>query len=130
MMMGRKIKNHDRILIKNLRLRCIIGINDFERREKQDVLINVTMWTDVEKAAEKDDINLTVDYKKVNKSIVEVVEKSKFFLVESLAQKITEICLAHEKVSKVKVTVEKPGALRFAKSVGVEIVRKKDRAEK
>lgn len=121
--------NDYRILIKNLRLRCIIGINDFERQEKQDVLINVILWTDASEAAEKDDINLTLDYKKVTKDIIALVENSKFFLVESLAQKIVDTCLANARVSKVKVRVEKPGAIRFAQSVGIEILRKKDREQ-
>ena len=116
----------DKILIKDLLLRCIIGINESERREKQDVLISVAMWVDLSEAAKTDDVSKTVDYKRVTKDVIKLVEKSEFFLVEALAESIAKVCLQHEKVGKVRVTVEKPGALRFARSVGVSILRKRD----
>jgi len=127
MIMGKNSENNvDKILIKGLLLRCIIGINEFERREKQDVMINVTIWADLAEATEMDDVAKTVDYKEINKGIMKLVENSKFFLVETLAEKIAQFCLKYERIKKVKVEVEKPGALRFARSVGVEIIRKKD----
>ena len=116
----------DKILIKDLRLRCIIGINEFERREKQDVTINVVIWSNLADAAKTDDIRKTVDYKETTKGIIKLVEGSEFCLVETLAEKIAESCLEHARVKKVKVTLEKPGALRFARSVGVSILRKGD----
>jgi FolB domain-containing protein len=116
----------DKILIRDLRLRCIIGVNDFERREKQDVTINVAIWSDFAEASKTDDVTETVDYKEVTKNIIKLVEASKFQLVETLAEQIAKNCLEHEKVRKVRVTVEKPGALRFARSVGVSILRKRD----
>jgi len=116
----------DKILIKDLRLRCIIGINEFERREKQDVTINVVMWSNLTEAAKTDDIRKSVDYKEVSKGIIKLVEGSQFCLVETLAEKIAESCLQHARVKKVRVTVEKPGALRFARNVGVSILRKRD----
>ena len=119
-------QNSDKILIKDLILKCIIGVNDSERKEKQNVVINITLWSDFTKAIKTDDIGKTVDYKKINKSIIELVEKSKFFLVETLADRIAQLCLQNERVRKVKVKVEKLGALRFARSVGVEILRKRD----
>jgi FolB domain-containing protein len=115
----------DRILIKDLLLRCIIGVNESERKERQDVLINVVIWADLSEAAEADDIHRTVDYKEVNKAIIKLVEDSKFYLIETLAEKVAQLCLQHERAAKVKVAVEKPGALRFTRSVGVEIVRKR-----
>ena len=116
----------DKILIKDLRLRCIIGVNEFERREKQDVTINVVIWSNLTEAAKTDDIGKTVDYKEITKGIIKLVEGSEFCLVETLAEKIAESCLEHERIKKVRVTVEKPGALRFARSVGVRIVRRKE----
>jgi FolB domain-containing protein len=115
----------DKILIKDLRLRCIIGINEFERREKQDVKINVVIWSNLTEAAKTDDIGKTVDYKEITKRIIKLVEGSEFRLVETLAEKVAESCLEHARVKKVRVTVEKPGALRFARSVGVSILRKR-----
>jgi len=116
----------DKILIKDLRLRCIIGVNEFERREKQDVTINVVLWSNLTEAARTDDIGKTVDYKEITKGIIKLVEGSQFCLVETLAEKIAKNCLEHARVKKVRVTVEKPGALRFARSVGVSILRKGD----
>ena len=116
----------DKILIRDLRLRCIIGIEEFERREKQDVRINVAIWSNLTEAAKTDDIRKSVDYKEITKRIIRLVEGSEFRLVETLAEKVAESCLEHSKVQKVRVTVEKPGALRFARSVGVSILRKRD----
>lgn len=115
-----------KILIKDLFLRCIIGVNEFERKDKQDVLISVAIWTNLAQAVETDDIDKAVDYKEINKNVISLVENSKFFLIETLAEKIATVCLQNERVRKVKVTVEKPGALRFARSVGVEIIRKRN----
>jgi D-erythro-7,8-dihydroneopterin triphosphate epimerase len=116
-------QSQDKIHIRDLLLRCIIGIYDEERREKQDVNINITMRADLAKAAETDDIDDTVDYKTIKKKVIKMVEASEFFLVERLAGKIAEICLENETVEGVDVCVEKPGALRFARTVAVEITR-------
>jgi len=116
----------DKIFIKDLLLRCIIGVNEFERHEKQDVLVNVTIFFDLTEAAKTDDIRKTVDYKQITKDIIKLVESSEFFLIETLAERIAQVCLKHERIIKVKVAVDKPGALRFARSVGVEIIRRKD----
>ena|SRR3989338_7432688 len=106
--------------IKNLRLRTIIGIFDWERTEKQDVIINAEIEFDGAKAANSDDIKDTVDYKTMNKKIIEAVESSKFFLLEKLADTILKIIMEDRKVIKAKVEVDKPGALRFADSVSIE----------
>ena len=115
----------DRIEIKDLLLRCIIGINADERKDKQDVLINVVMLGDRRAAAESDDIQDAVDYRTVAKKIIEHVEQSQYFLVERMAERIAEICLREPPVRRVQVSVEKPGALRFARSVGVRIERER-----
>jgi D-erythro-7,8-dihydroneopterin triphosphate epimerase len=113
----------DRIFIRDLALRCIIGIYPEERREKQDVVINVVMECDLRKAGRSDELEDTVDYKSIKKAILKLVEKSHFQLIESLAENIADIALADEKVQQVSVTIDKPGALRFAKSSAVEITR-------
>lgn len=113
----------DCIHIKDLFLRCIIGINPDERTKKQDVLINVTLYADLSSAGQSDRMEDTVNYKQIKNRIVEMVEHSSFFLVERLAERIAEICLEDPGVHYARVLVEKPGALRFARSVGVEIVR-------
>ncbi len=114
-----------KIFIRDLLLRCVIGINEFERKEKQDVVVNVEIWSDLTSAAKTDNIKETVDYREINKNIIKLVENSKFFLVEALAENVAQVCMRNQQVRKVRVTVEKPGALRFARSVGVEIVRKR-----
>ncbi len=113
----------DKIFIRDLALRCIIGIFPEERREKQDILINVEMHADLRKAGRSDDLNDTVNYKSIKLAILKLVENSKFQLIESLAENIADIALADEKVQQVIVTIDKPGALRFAKSSAVEIIR-------
>ena len=113
----------DRIFIRDLALRCIIGIYPEERREKQDVVINVEMHADLRKAGRSDDLNDTVDYKSIKKAILKLVESSGFQLIESLAENIADIALADNKVQQVTVTIDKPGALRFAKASAVEITR-------
>lgn len=113
----------DRIRIKDLLLRCIVGINPDERKNKQDVLINLTLFADLRKPCATDDIDDTVNYKTIKNRIIELVESSSFFLVEKLAEEIARECLANPAVQTVEVAVDKPGALRFARSVGVEIVR-------
>lgn len=112
----------ERIHIRDLSVRCIVGVNDDERHERQDVIINVTLHADLRKACGTDNIDDTVDYKTIKKAIVDEIETSNYFLIERMAERVAEICLAYP-VERVDVTVDKPGALRFARSVAVEISR-------
>lgn len=116
----------DRILIKDLLLRCIIGINQEERREKQDVVINITLFTDLRLSGKTDRFEDTVDYRAIKKKIIGAAENSNFLLIEALAQHVADMCLKDSRVNRVIVSVEKPGALRFARSVAVEIERERD----
>ncbi|MBW7898091.1 D-erythro-7,8-dihydroneopterin triphosphate epimerase [Candidatus Brocadiaceae bacterium B188] len=113
----------DRIEINDLLLRCIIGINESERKNKQDVLINLVLWTDTRPVAASDAIEDALNYRTVTKKIIEYVEKSDHFLVERLVERIAKICLCDPRALRVQVSLEKPGALRFARSVGVTITR-------
>lgn len=114
----------DRIRICDLLVRCILGINESERREKQDVLINLAIYTDLRKAGKSDRIEDTVDYRALKKRILAMAESSQFHLEEGLADAVAELCLGQQGVRRVDVRVEKPNALRFARSVAVEITRK------
>ncbi len=116
----------DQIIIKDLFLRTIIGINDDERSNRQDVLINLMLEADTRTAGLSDDIDDTVNYRSITKQVIELVETSRFFLVEKLAEEIARLCLVDRHVERVSVTVEKPAALRFAKSVGVSIQRSRE----
>ena len=113
----------DRILISDLLVRCIIGVNEDERREKQDVLINLEISTDLGKAGKSDRFEDALDYRDLKKRIMAMVENSRFYLVEALAEAVASLCLEHQAVLQAQVRVEKPLALRFARSVGVEITR-------
>jgi FolB domain-containing protein len=113
----------DQIQIKDLFLRTIIGINEQERRNRQDVLINITLYADTQAAGASDDIEDAVNYRTIAKRVIALVEGSQFYLVEKMAAEIAAICLEDPRVERARVRVEKPGALRFARSVGVEIER-------
>lgn len=113
----------DRILIEGLCARCIIGVNKDERTEKQDVVIGIDLYTDMEVPGRTDDIKDAVNYREVKKKVLRLVEGSSFFLIEAMAEAISKLCLEEEAVEKVRVRVDKPMALRFARTVGVEITR-------
>jgi FolB domain-containing protein len=113
----------DRIDIHDLLLRGIIGINDWEREKQQDILINISLFGDFRSAGDSDDIADTINYRTVTKKVIKHVETSKRFTVEALASDIARICLEETGAQRARVRVEKPGALRFARSVGVEIER-------
>jgi len=116
---------YDRIKITDLHLRAIIGINPDERKNLQDVLINVVLYVDSRPAAASDDISDSANYRTITKEIIKLVESSKFYLIEKLASEIATICLESQQVETVSVNVQKPTALRFAKSVGITIERGK-----
>ncbi len=117
---------NDKIHIRDLAVRCIIGVNHDERIEKQDVIINITLFTDMKKAGQSDILEDSVDYKMVKKTVLSLAESSAFLLIEKLAEEIAKVCLGDSKVQKVNVTVDKPGALRYTRSVAVEIIRTRE----
>ena len=117
--------SRDRIHIRDLSVHCIIGINAEERVEKQEVVINLTLHADLAEAARTDRIEDTVDYKSVKNEVRKAVEASGFFLLERLAEQVAEIALRPRLVQRVDVSVDKPGALRFTRSVAVEMTRTK-----
>lgn len=116
----------DKVLIRDLLVRGIIGVNDDERVNPQDILINLTLDVDVRAAGRSDDIADAVNYRTIAKQVIAHVESAAPMLVERLATEIALLCLQHAGVERVKVRVEKPGALRFARSVGVEITRTRE----
>lgn len=107
--------------ITDLKLRVVIGIDDWERKSKQDVTINVKIDFDASKACVSDAIEDTLDYKTLTKRIIKEVEDSNIFLLEKLAQLILDIVLDHPLVEEASVRVDKPFALRFADSVSIEL---------
>ncbi len=113
----------DRILIEDLLLRTVIGVNPEERRARQDVLVNIVLLADTRAAGASDRIEDAVNYRTTAKRVIALVENSSFALVEKMAAEIAALCLEEPRVERATVRVEKPGALRFARSVGVEIER-------
>ena len=116
----------DKIIIKNLLARGIIGVNDWERNRPQNILINITMFTDTRPAALTDNLADCVNYSTMSKKVLAHAEAVNRLTVEALANDLARICLEEKGVQKVIVRVEKPGAVRFAESVGVEIERSRD----
>jgi FolB domain-containing protein len=115
----------DKIIIKDLRVNGIIGIYAHERTAPQEMLINLTLFTDIHTAAETDDIADCVDYEKVANKVKMHVETSKRLTVEALAEDMAQLCLQTPGVARVSVRVEKTQAIAFTASVGVEIERAK-----
>ena len=115
-----------RIYIRDLTTRCIIGINPDERENTQDVVINIVLMADLRPAAQSDRIEDAVDYKGVKKKVLALVEGSSFFMIERMADRIAARCLEDVRIQQATVTVDKPGALRYARSVAVEVTRTRE----
>ena len=113
----------DTIFLSELRVDTVIGIWDWERKIRQTISIDLEMGTDIARAAKSDAIEDTLNYKKVAKRIQQFVADSEFQLVETLAEHIAQIILAEFEVPWVRVRVNKPGAIRGARDVGVVIRR-------
>jgi len=116
----------DYIEIHDLLLRTIVGVNPEEQQTCQDVILKIRMQADLRAAGQSDDIDQTVNYRTICKQIIQHVEPGRFQLVERIAEDVAAICLQNPRVLRVWVSVEKPGALRFARSVGVQIERGRD----
>ncbi len=116
----------DQIFIRDLIARGIIGVNESEREKPQEILINITLFADLRNAGESDDLDDSVSYRTVAKQALAHAERAARLTVESLAADIAKLCLQEAGVQKVIVRVEKPGAVRFSRSVGVEIERTRE----
>jgi FolB domain-containing protein len=116
----------DKVIIKDLLARGILGVRDWERKRAQDILINLTLFTDTKRAGETDNLEDCVNYSTLSKKILAHAESAARLTVEALANDLAKICLEDKSVQKAIVRVEKPGAVRFAGSVGVEIERSRD----
>ena len=113
----------DRIFLSEMKIETTVGIWEWEKRIKQQVIIDIEMSADIKKAAATDQIEDTLNYKAVAKSVRKLVEESSFQLVETMAEKISELVIGEHNVSWVRVKVNKPGAMRGSKGVGIIIER-------
>lgn len=119
----------DRILIKDLLVHAIIGINPDERVNPQDVLVNAVLFVDTRAAGMSDAMDDSVNYSTITKAMYRHIENSKPGLVEKLAADLARICFETDKrIEEVEITVEKPGAVTFTRSVGVTIRRSREEA--
>jgi dihydroneopterin aldolase len=114
----------DKIFLSQLGIECIVGIWEWERRVKQTVVIDVEMAADIRKAAASDSIEDTIDYKRVAKRLITFVGESQYQLVETLTEQIARVIVTEFGVSWVKVRLNKRGAIRGARDVGIEIERR------
>lgn len=115
----------DKIIIKCLKVKSIIGTFPEERQKKQEIEFNIELDCDLSAAGGSDDLNDTVNYQAVESDVLTMAEASSFLLLERLAEEAANICLKYELVKCVKVTIDKPGALKHSRSVAVCIERRK-----
>lgn len=113
------------IRIKDLRLRAIIGFMEWEREKKQDITINLAIETLDARAIETDEVKDTIDYKVITKRIIKEVEATEFNLLERLAGFILDMVMEDKRIESATVEIDKPHALRFARSASVELTRKR-----
>ena len=119
------MNKYDQIFIEDLKCYAKIGIFDWERETKQPLVINITL--DIQKIKDiTDEIESTVDYKSLTYKINTLIEDSEYKLIETLGVEIAELCLKDEKVINAIIKIDKPGALRLTKNVGVRISRSKN----
>jgi len=115
----------DKIFLKDLVVKTLIGVDDDERRQPQEVIVNVTLDIDLSHPAASDSLDNTLDYRDIAINIREECATTEFYLVETLAEMIAGMCLEEKGVEKVTVSVEKVAAMEFVGRVGVEITRGK-----
>jgi 7,8-dihydroneopterin aldolase/epimerase/oxygenase len=113
----------DIIFLRGLKIETIIGVFDWEREIKQTVILDLEMATDIRQAAATDELEDTLNYKAVAKRLIDFVSHSQFQLVETLAERITEIVLTEFSVPWVRLQLNKPGAVRGSQDVGILIER-------
>jgi dihydroneopterin aldolase len=113
----------DRIFLRGLTAECVIGFIDWERRVKQTVVVDLELPVDCRHAAVTDNVTDTVDYKKVSKRVLAFIEASEFKLVETLAQRLAMLILEEFAIEWIRLSINKPGAIRNSRDVGVSIER-------
>ena len=119
-------RSHDIIFVGGLTTECIIGIWDWERRVKQKIVLDIEMAADIRKAAASDHIDDTLDYKRVSKRLLQFVGDSQFQLVETLTDRIAEIVVTEFDVPWVRVRLNKQGAIRGSRDVGILVERRRE----
>ena len=111
------------IKIKNLKMQALIGTNDWEREEKQEVIINAQFEFDGSRVSVTDNLNDSIDYKALNKKIISFVESSKFYTLEELTSSVLKLVMEDKKILKAKIEIDKPHSLRETDSVSITCER-------
>jgi dihydroneopterin aldolase len=115
----------DRIYLRGLKCQCIIGFIDWERQVPQTVVLDLEFPCNCARAAVSDAVADTVDYKQVAKRVLAFVEGSKFLLIETLAHRLALTLLKEFSLEWIKLEVNKPGAIRHSRDVGVSLMRRR-----
>jgi len=115
----------DRILIRDLELSTVIGIFPEERIAPQKVVLNLELGVDLRKAGASDDFRDALDYSALESLLVQTAKTSSFQLLERLAEELAKVALSFEQAEEVRLTLDKPGAPKYARSIAVSIERKK-----
>jgi dihydroneopterin aldolase len=113
----------DRIFIEGLKVETLIGVYDWEKTTKQTLFFDLEMDWDIGQAAKADKVDMTLDYAAVSDKVIAFVETSRFDLIETMAEGVAQLILNEFEVSRVRVKLQKPGAVPAARTVGVDIVR-------
>lgn len=115
----------DEVFIKDLLVQGIIGVYEWERKQPQDILVNIRLFTETQQTGSTDDIKDCIDYGDIAEKIRLLIENSNRYTVEALAEDISDLCLDQPRVLNLIVRVEKPGVVTGASSVGVQIKRER-----
>ena len=115
----------DWIHLRKLKVRCVLGVHPAERGRPRPVLMNISLECDTRRAAKSDRLEDTMNYEVIESDALAIAKAGRFRLVETMAERVAEVCLKHPQVHSVRVVVDKPGVLPHTKSVAVEICRRK-----
>lgn len=117
---------NDKIIIRDMLVNCIIGTNPDERINKQTIMLNIVIETDISAAGASDKLEDALDYFLLRNKIVDHLEQSEYFLLEKMAEQVAQICLFDTMTKAVEVTIDKPEALENTRSVALQIRREKN----
>lgn len=115
----------DKIIIRDLLAHGLLGVYEYEREQTQEILINLILYTNTQPAAQSDNISDCLNYHTLANNVKTLAESAQRFTIEALTNDIANLCLAEKRVQKVRVRVEKPEAISFLSTIGVEIERQR-----
>ena len=117
----------DRILVKNLKAKTIIGVHDWEKEKPRDIILNLSLGFNIKLASQTDSLVHTIDYDHLSNRLIQFIENQNFNLIESLIEACAQIILTEYDVDDVLITIDKPKAIPISDSVAIQIFRDKQR---